>query len=100
MAALDLTQHARDGFNESYALRPAYDSSPAGMAFLAGMAHKIAGQSIPAKANMSRGYSVRIRSYRNVNIVYDTARFPSFREMVQRLEDRVIPSVPCFGALR
>ena len=96
---LDLTQHARDGWNESYSLRPAYDSSPAGMAFVAGMAHKLAGHSIPSKANMSRGYSVRVRSYRNINVLYDTNTFPSFRELAEALENRVIPSVACFGAL-
>ena len=92
---MDLTQHARDGWNGSFELRPAYDSSPAGMAFLAGMAHRLAGHIIPATANMSRGNSVRIKSYRNVNVVYHIDDLPSFRTLAEGLENRTVPGVMC-----
>jgi len=71
---MDLTDDAVAGWYEMPD-RPAYDSSPSGLAYLAGLAHRRYGLPRPHKASMSRGYTVRIDG-----ILYDTT-LESFREI-------------------
>ena len=73
---MDLTTYAVAGYSNGE--EPAYLSSPAGMAYLAGLAHRVAGRPMPRKSRMGRGYSVHIDG-----VLYDTMKLPSVRELTE-----------------
>jgi hypothetical protein len=56
----DLTEYVQAGYRGDMDARPAYLSSPAGMGYLAGMAHRLAGRRYPSKASTGRGYRVNV----------------------------------------
>lgn len=58
----DVTAAAQDGYRGDSDQRPAYDSSPDGMAYVAGMQHRLNGGQFPTRAKMGRGYSVYVNA--------------------------------------
>lgn len=77
MAALNLTAEALAGYRNDESQKPAYESSPAGMAYLTGLMLRGRGAPPPRKVTMSRGYSVRVDG-----VVIDTMTFPSYRDLL------------------
>lgn len=55
-----VTLAAQAGYRGDMEARPAYLSSPCGLAYVAGMQHRMNGGQFPTRAGMSRGYAVRV----------------------------------------
>lgn len=64
----DVTAMAQAGYRGD-SPAPAYSSSPNGMAYIAGMAHRLNGGAFPSQARMGRGYTVHVnaRSYNTIS---------------------------------
>ena len=58
----DVTQAAQAGYRGDTEQRPAYLSSPNGLAYIAGMQHRLNGGQFPEKARMGRGCAVHVGS--------------------------------------
>lgn len=58
----DVTTSAQAGYRGDTDSRPVYLSSPDGLAYIAGMQHRMDGGRFPERARMGRGCSVHVGS--------------------------------------